>query len=953
MSDFPVPMSVEIRSSDFIPAFHAGTIREKMEVTFSEYHKRKESSLQPTTPFRPKHNRRDIGLFSTRGQYVIDHGSYTNMPKRKYSEISTTVFPTEEIDAGDKSLLDNGMCSATPKRPKLETEQLSVDTPSSSTVSRFLATITNKTLGVLGTPTIEKKNGTKIPDVDVTPRQLENGVDSLAATPKHSILKTRRPSSVNEEPSIEPFAVQKGVTSFSDLFQMATSDPENASASIRSEDESWLITAGNQTLSHSNSRSRETTPGKSLRFNVPKRLPPKMLELHEEMEKEGIVDLDQNSENSSAIEILSDVDKTEEQNDQLVQNVSDAEQVDVDNDDKETLFSCHKEPSLSTEVKNSGLHVEQDLDVQAMHYNYVEDETKIGIDEELDENHDHRADILANMSVFETATNKSLNDTATAREIKEMAKTDLARWDSTTHIDAPSEDPNNLEDDTNKNKTFKVADMSIYNPVVSSETDTPMSMTIIREMAQEAYTKPNETTQVEEKVDSLDTTTKVPDISIYIDAVRRASPDPEVTLNIPNTSIKELAKVALRKEEAKSKSPKETDQRSIEHTLEYSMKKRDLPPTINLDLSAYNSSKTEQDTAKANIDFVKTLATKQLEYANSDLAATARVPSFDFSLPYEASPAAAAKRRHCSKTDTDVSASIPTFTFSNPICTLNEGSANDATEGHSSLSINILADVKKYKKSPQKQRTNETCDHSNTSKDKLQTESQYSGSPDVNLVDRSRGKQSGNLSTTTDYVIPKFLFSPPLHSVAHAHNITEDSTLFHGWNRDESPPKNRRGRPQFDFTPAESVLPLEVRPILDPNTKGDNRMSEALIYISSEDAIKEAKGASNVSSPHQSKHESELGKHAEKKEKDDNIDQPLDDEKVVTLESQDKSIEGQNLVANTSPHSVIKTRESKNKHSAKPPPLPKAIKYAGLYMYFLYDMKYRRKASYSMSPFID
>ena len=92
--DFPVPLSIALRSAEYIPTFTTGNIRDKMEETTSTY--MKEHTYQPTTPFRPKQTRREIGLFSGRGT-TFNENTKNNVVKRKYAEINVSVFATEEI----------------------------------------------------------------------------------------------------------------------------------------------------------------------------------------------------------------------------------------------------------------------------------------------------------------------------------------------------------------------------------------------------------------------------------------------------------------------------------------------------------------------------------------------------------------------------------------------------------------------------------------------------------------------------------------------------------------------------------------------------------------------------------------------------------------------------------------------------------------------------------------
>ena len=61
--DFPVPLSIALRSSESLPMFNTGDIRDKIDKTTSAYLKIQQNAHQPTTPFRPKQTRKEIGLF--------------------------------------------------------------------------------------------------------------------------------------------------------------------------------------------------------------------------------------------------------------------------------------------------------------------------------------------------------------------------------------------------------------------------------------------------------------------------------------------------------------------------------------------------------------------------------------------------------------------------------------------------------------------------------------------------------------------------------------------------------------------------------------------------------------------------------------------------------------------------------------------------------------------------
>ena len=157
--DFPVPLSIALRSSESLPMFNTGDIRDKIDKTTSAYLKIQQNAHQPTTPFRPKQTRKEIGLFQS-GNSNLNRVIKNDVPKRKYSEISVSVFTTEEINAGEKSVIDDEPGIRTPKRLKnleLEDEFLKNKTPCALKTSKFLSAVADQALSVLSTPTIQKK----------------------------------------------------------------------------------------------------------------------------------------------------------------------------------------------------------------------------------------------------------------------------------------------------------------------------------------------------------------------------------------------------------------------------------------------------------------------------------------------------------------------------------------------------------------------------------------------------------------------------------------------------------------------------------------------------------------------------------------------------------------------------------------------------------------------------
>ena len=77
---FPVPFSIALRSSESVPTFNTGNIQDKIEETASTYLKNQQYGHQPTTPFRPKQTRKEIGLFRCKGS-TVDRNMKNDIPK--------------------------------------------------------------------------------------------------------------------------------------------------------------------------------------------------------------------------------------------------------------------------------------------------------------------------------------------------------------------------------------------------------------------------------------------------------------------------------------------------------------------------------------------------------------------------------------------------------------------------------------------------------------------------------------------------------------------------------------------------------------------------------------------------------------------------------------------------------------------------------------------------------
>lgn len=877
-----------------MPAFNAGNIRERIEETSSVYHRLQEHTLQPTTPFRPKQTRKEIGLFNRNGRMQVCNSKGTTVPKRKYSEISMTVFPSEEVDAGDKSFFDD-IGNATPKSSKmarLHIDNTSQVTPSTNRVSRFLSSITDTTLAVLSTPVIERKKFyDSIPSENASSR-VKNGAVlkqiSNLPTPKHSILKvSNRPSCEISESLSESFSPQKRLHSISDVLEGASFNIANAQPYIKSEDEDWLTKADSHSLTYSHNRSRESTPGKSLRFNVPKRLPPKIVDLDEQMKQEGVEDCDQKSVDSSGIiELLDDgVDnesleitqtKKHEEGRKLV-NYSPTpnktfDDVELEMEEAVQEDSFKKEKSKYQPKHEQGFedncekHEKNETSVEDIESKNntilsLERESEAGTSakQERDDNLSSTACVFGDISVFQT-DNKSFNDTVITDGIKCIARDNIASQENIEDIECTNVEVPIFGSVQNQDKSLMVNDMSVYNPSLPEyeekylnatiirkmaheaysqpedvthveevsfnatvkvpdisvydsgkvKDETPVNNSIIRQMAEDAYTKPQETTKSYENKSSFDTASKVTDISVYnpteamkdespervtairskaqkalcqpeatkqfgeketaptshdknldisvyIDKEKRISPDPEVTFNLPKFDLSQTRKNSVLEKQTNPKDLSQLGQISADNREQA---KSSFSSEQNLDMSVYNT-KSGYESSTPNLGFLKSLAVAQFKSSNTtlDMESIKKVPSFDFSLPYEASPAAAAKRRHHSKSEKNLEISSPTFIFAEPVSSIEE-----------EIDAKTTLDI------------------------------QTSSNKEMSIL-----KEDENLSSK-EHKIAKFLFSPPVDSLATGQPYQEVDTLFHGWNRDDSPSKKRKGKPQFEFSPAESVL---------------------------------------------------------------------------------------------------------------------------------------------------
>ena len=396
----------------------------------------------------------------------------------------------------------------------------------------------------------------------------------------------------------------------------------------------------------------------------------------------------------------------------------------------------------------------------------------------------------ADMSVYEPDLNKTnLNETA----IRGMA------------AEACLQDENlcqTLEKDTISHQAINILDTSVCSPSGEKVGKSDLVSTI--ENAKEDFdTMVQDPNQSEDSKDKDTCKTGEMDISVSENTIDRISPDPEVTLNIPKVeypSVNRASPEAIHRfeyvsneYELKSDCPKQQ--------LDYSSDQ-------NPDVSVYN--RDEQRSPSTNVSFLTSLAIKnvKVDKAKSNAAQNLQVPLFEFSVPYEASPAIAAKKRHLSKSDIDISTPSPSFVFANPV---------SATEHKmSSTYISAVEGDDQRNTKIEDSNLNKTAHNLPITKENDQF-------IDAKTPQHVLSSESGTCNNHSGQSEKSFIFSPPLENLNPETLISGDITVFHGWNKDESRSKqNEDGAPRFNFTPAESVLPSEVDLISvdeEPSTK--------------------------------------------------------------------------------------------------------------------------------------
>lgn len=210
------------------PMFHSSTVLKRLNTESP-----RNAASNDFTPFRPKHKRR--------------------------------IWETEETESQSQ---DDSVASRS-KRSRLDVGGTPVPTPR-------LKELTNRhLLSVLSTPVIERHTTSILGKSQTS--FLPVNASELSTTP-HSILKVKGALGANKPPPGSPLSM---------LFAATRKRLEGGNAESEEEgDDNWLLKSS--TFSRrTSSVSRESTPGRSLRFNVPKKLPPPELISPEESSHES------------------------------------------------------------------------------------------------------------------------------------------------------------------------------------------------------------------------------------------------------------------------------------------------------------------------------------------------------------------------------------------------------------------------------------------------------------------------------------------------------------------------------------------------------------------------------------------------------------------------------------------------------------------------------------------
>ena len=493
------------------------------------------------------------------------------IPKRKYSEINVSVFETEEVNAGDTNIYDDAFGTVTPKCAKLSKLDLEAPSnePSNASKSRnLLLTIEDQALAVLSTPTIKRKKPSSLLNADSKKINLENdksiNEDLLSLpTPTHSILKNTRHPNDNNEFSTEVGSLERHrnliPNSETDVLkaQIDENDREDCSPKFRSH---------HATSNFSQNRSRESTPGKSLRFNVPKRLPPTLVELDDGMKLGGIENYEPITNGSPKTITASDSDNailiphenkfSAEQREEVELDTLDYDsrqdenesEISLDKLENELDFeenpNCqdYQEQKLSDTLGNIQRNTETLVSSNAYNTDnqtHKADEPKISGDEEIGlDNYNEEEEsgnnvtkdeafeddikssnrtksvTLADISVFQPDCSVADDEALANDGIVDIAKESLSCFTDQAYIEQTNENEINFEETKSTSDTEKLVNMSIYDTNEANEQDT-MNNTLIRRIAHDIANTQAKDVDDSGTIENLSQTLTVPEMSVY------------------------------------------------------------------------------------------------------------------------------------------------------------------------------------------------------------------------------------------------------------------------------------------------------------------------------------------------------------------------------------------------------------------------------------------------------
>ena len=574
--------------------FNTGNIQDKIEETASTYLKNQQYGYQPTTPFRPKQTRKEIGLFNSK-RSTVERNTKNDIPKRKYSEISVSVFETEEVNAGDTNIYDDAFGTVTPKCAKLSKLDLEAPSNEPSNASRsrnLLLTIEDQALSVLSTPTIKRKKPSSLLNADtkkINPKNDKsiNEDPFSLPTPTHSILKNTRHPSDNNEFSTEVGPLQRHRNLIPDSetdvlkAQIDENDREDCSPKLRSH---------HATSNFSQNRSRESTPGKSLRFNVPKRLPPTLVELDDGMKLGGIENYEPTTNGSPKSITASDSDNatliphenmfSPEVREEVVLDTLDYDSRQDENESELSLDKLENELDLEEEQKCPDYQGQKASDtlgniqgnietlVSSNTYNTLHnqthkaDEPKISHDEEISINNYNEEEessnnvtkdevfeddiknsnrtksvTLADISVFQPDCGVADDEAPANDGIIDIAKESLSCFTDQADIDLTNENEINFEETKSTSNTEKLVNVSVYDTNEANEQDT-LNNTLIRRIAHDIASSQAKDVDDSGAIEKLSQTLTVPEMSVY--EPNSAQEDN----NFDKTTIRKLAEEA-------------------------------------------------------------------------------------------------------------------------------------------------------------------------------------------------------------------------------------------------------------------------------------------------------------------------------------------------------------------------------------------------------------------------